>query len=357
MNDANEPAESDAVARRAAKRKRDDARARELRAERRAAGLCFRCGKPLEPGREPGAASCAECLVAHRDRQRRYEDGVRAANAAAEEEPAPSPSPRLCPHCGSDDLHPDGRHPGTRRYKYRCHACGRNSSGDAPLPTRTRAHADHGSCPHCGGGPCVKAGHQKNTGRQIYRCRACGRQNTERRADPRRSPHGPCRHLVTFYPGLGEIRNLRAYCAATGLSSGQAIREMLRPLARPLGITSSRREYDAWGDPVVVIRRPTPVHAPLRYTEATLPDLRPESMRSRMREKYDQELIDWPIPVAVMATVSVRLDDLAWEALLRLSSERGSTHQEVVRHLIRTARPPAAPAAAPLLARGRAASG
>ena len=239
-----------------------------------------------------------------------------------------APESPQCPHCGGSDLRTHGSGNGKRRYH--CHACRRHSYGGP---------AEDRRCPYCHG-PCWKNGHAAN-GRQRYACTACKRTNTGLWPTAPRSPGGPFPHCVAFYLGPIATVNFMRYCQATGMSGAQAIRDILRRAARPPSalVATARRVYDRDGDlGHVVVAAGAPDPGPLRFTGERLSDARAAATGRRMRLSDGNSRHR---TVAVDARVTVNLDDLSKEGLVRTMKSLDCSRQEAIRYLLTHMRPPA----------------
>ena len=123
------------------------------------------------------------------------------------------------------------------------------------------------------------------------------------------------------------------------MSTAQTIREIFRQAARSSLslVASAERVYDPLtGTERVVITRPAVPATRLLFTNERLPDARRESARQRMQRTGERRLHP---TVYIDAKVSVALDDLAKEGLVRTMRSRGMTRQEAARYLIAHARP------------------
>lgn len=313
---------------------------RAWRAQCRAEGRCVRCGG--EVGAPPSGIRgyCADCSEKVRAARRRRAAArrTRQAGKARREPLVAPPADPVCSHCSGSRVVRCGRD-SRGRQRYRCRACGKSSYGMPP----PASPGTPPNCPYCGG-RCRRAGRSRYTGLQHYRCPDCGRHNTDlRTARPRVAPgaEGPCRHRLTIILNLRAHRNLAVYRAARGLTEAQAIREILAKYAYPsAGATVSRREVDAWGEPrSVIVRRPVVLKGPLRYTGLRLPNLHRPDLTARRQRQVAEGLLLLPRTVGMVRGVTVALDDLAWEGLLRRMTETGRNHQEMAREMIAGARP------------------
>lgn len=300
---------------------------RDMRRERSRQLRCVKCGKLLpldirarrlrfheERNRN---TTCAACT----NQQRKSDAARHAAKLRAELEAYGTP---VCPRCGGTNI---GRltrpKPGRRFF---CRDCKKERHSTLAALPGTNPYP----CPFCQG-RCHRAGFTKSTGRQQFHCRACGRFNTLLKAEPK--PAGALRHEVTLVIGLAESRRLDALCAARGWRMATAVREIFRKYAAPpcaaVGAPRPARTGESAGK--------TAAATTLRFTEATLPDARPENMRRQWAQKKAVGLYGRRLHrrVGAVRRLKVRLDDAAWEGLHRVMEAAWMSHQDAARWMIR----------------------
>lgn len=300
-------------------------------AARQAQGICVRCGQAnTEPSEWRGY--CRACRERKRDISRTWwraraaaERKRRETALRAELEARGTPA---CPRCGRTSIE-RLRQPREGR-TFRCRDCKAAhqqtvpaARGGIPFP-----------CPYCQG-RCWKAGFDRR-GKQSFVCTACGKYNTLLRADNRARGTTPAlRHHLTLIVGLASDRALTRYCAARQMNMSQAVREIFRKYTYPATSWVLIRKYiDAWGEEASVITKPPRVKAPLRFTEATLPNLLSASMTARRQQQIEQELLYLPRPVGVVRCLTILLDDEAWEGLHRMMEILKKNHQDTARWMI-----------------------
>jgi transposase-like protein len=323
---------------RAARRAYKNEWQRKKHAERRKANVCMICG-----GQRDAAASgdaykdmCLTCTEAVRRREILRREEAQTPNILIR---APrggwrrKVSVRVCRHCQGRDLVASGPpyakvgKTGEQRQRFLCLGCKKWSYG-AVLP-----QAPELLCPYCKG-RCIKAG-VLPSGSQQYLCRGCGRKNTNLFPGVRKDTSGPFRRVVCFYFGPLGGKALTTYCNRHGMQAARALRTILREAAVPLVAVSAtaQREWPVgsrWQWSHVRVQKPEPSREPLRNTPLQLPDVRSSVSQARMQSPSGRLYRT----VAVECKVSVGLDDLAWEGLIRHMRWRGVTHQEAMRQLL-----------------------
>jgi transposase-like protein len=286
---------------------------RARRAERKAAGRCKDCGTPCD---DLAALKgfCGACSQKIRRQDAAKREVEQARREEARQVAALAPGAPFCPHCGGSDLMRGGTANGKKRFK--CRGCQRWSYGEAP-PVKPTLYP----CPYCSG-RCQKK-ERDEKGRQRYLCTGCGRRNTDLYPQTPRATDGPFPYVMSFYLDIPAHQNLVAYCNATGMAVAPAVRTILRQAA------GAKMAAGRWSV------CPAPEVSALAYVR--LPDLRSQVTRARMQRT--ERLKYLPSVYGVMS-ISVALDALARQGLVRTALVLGKTHQEAARYLLAGTRPP-----------------
>jgi hypothetical protein len=307
-------------------------------AARKAAGLCAICGGKygVVGARDAFNGMCLKCTETIRRREILRQETERAQSADV---PAPKKgwrrkaSVRVCRHCKGRDLVASGPiysevgKPGEKRERFLCRGCNEWSYGK-PLPP-----APENLCPYCKG-RCWKMCLLPSGSRQ-YMCPHCGRTNTNLFPGRRLEKTGPFRRIVYFNFGPMGGKALTEYCSQNHIPASQALRTILRAAATPLVavMATAQHEWPLGGrrqKSHVRLRNTEPSRESLHNVPFHLPDIRSEVTRVRMKSPGGKR----HRPVAMEFDVEARLDDLAWEGLIRTMRWRGVTHQEAMRQLL-----------------------
>ncbi|MES2462867.1 MAG: hypothetical protein V4671_19970 [Armatimonadota bacterium] len=302
--------------------------------KREQSGVCTVCGGKHGPigGPDTYKGMCLTCTEMYRRRTLLYRM-TQPVTARPKSGWRRKVSVRVCRHCKGRNLVTSGplfssaEKSVPKRERYLCLDCKKWSYGKALPP------APEFLCPYCKG-LCSRAGRQ-SSGRQLYKCRACGRTNTNLFPAARPDQLGSFRRVVSFVFGPLGGKALTEYCNHHRMPASKALRTILREAATPLVpvMATAQREWPLGGRRQVShvrLRSTEPQREPLRDVPLSLPNIRSQVNRERMKSPAGSR----HRPVAAEFRVPAYLDALAWEGLIRTMRWRGVTHQEAMRQLL-----------------------